>query len=184
MNKKAIATIIAAAVIIAAVTAVVVFVVNKNSAITTNSSETTYKAVKACDLLTLDKAKTLLGDTATLSEFNDPETGEMIATSNCSYTNNETALPTLRVIHVSVRSALDKKGQESNITAFESTNGSIPAAGDKEVTGYGEKAFWDTTVHRLAILKDNMWIRIGYGSSDQTTNTLEDAKKAARLVLD
>jgi len=148
-----------------------------------NSTVTTYKATNACDLLTLDEAKTLLGDDAILGEHYDPDSGNIVSVSQCSYTNGQSDLSLLRVIHITARSALSKDGQDSNTTAFESTNGSIPAAGDKAVKGYGDKAFWDTTVHEISILKGDLWIRISYGGADQTKNTLDDTKKVAKFVL-
>jgi len=186
MNKKIILICIVAAISFITVAAATIYSLNRGK--NTNKPDTLsygieHKSVAACDLLTLDDAKTLLGANAvrTLREGPDSSVNESI--SQCSYSNNETDLALMRVIHISARSPLTRDGIDGNTSAFESTNGSTPAAGDEAVDGYGDKALWDTSTHQLAILKDNVWLRISYGGSNQTTNSIEDTKKVADIIL-
>jgi hypothetical protein len=186
MNKKIILISIVAAISFITVAAATIYSLNREKNIgkpDTQSNSIEYKSVAACDLLTLDDAKTLLGANAVQTLREDPDSGANESISQCSYSNNETDLALMRLIHISARSPLTRDGIDGNASAFESTNGSTPAAGDEVVEDYGDKALWDTSTHQLAILKNNAWLRISYGGSNQTTTTIEDAKKAADIIL-
>jgi hypothetical protein len=186
MNKKIVLICILVAISLLTVAATTIYSLNgeKNTIKDETQFHTTeYRSVVACNLLTLDDAKTLLGANAVQTLRVDPDSNVNESTSQCSYSNNETDLALMRVIHISARSPLTSDGAKGNISAFESTNGSTPAAGNEVVKDYGDKALWDTSTHQLAILKDNIWLRISYGSSNQTTNTIKDAKKVANVIL-
>jgi hypothetical protein len=186
MNKKIILICIAAIISLTTIAAATIYSLNREENTDkpeTRSNSIEYKSIAACDLLTLDEAKTLLGANAVQTLREGPDSGVNESMSQCSYSNNETDLALMRVIHISARSPLTRDGINGNTSAFESTNGSTPAAGDEVVEGYGDKARWDTSTHQLAILKDNTWLRISYGGSNQTTNTIEDAKKVADIIL-
>lgn len=186
MNKKIILIFIVAIISFITVATATIYSLNRGentSKPDAQSNSIEYKSVAACDLLTLDDAKALLGANAVQTLREGPDSGVNESTSQCSYSNNETDLALMRAIHISARSPLTRDGIDGNTSAFESTNGSTPAAGDEVVEGYGDKALWDTSTHQLAILKDNAWLRISYGGSNQTTNTIEDAKKVADIIL-
>jgi hypothetical protein len=186
MNKKIILICIIAMISLMAVAATTIHSLNREKATNkaeTQSNTTEYKSVAACDLLTLDDAKTFPGTNAIQTLREDPDSGVNESISQCSYSNNETDLALMRVIHVSARSPLTSDGVMGNASAFESANGSTPAAGNEVVEGYGDKALWDTSTHQLAILKDNVWLRISYGDPNQTKNTLADVKKVADVIL-
>ena len=186
MNKKTIFICVIAIIGLASLAVTTMYSLSREkntSKAGTLSNTSVYKSVAACDLLTLDDAKTFLGASVVQTLREDPDSGVDENTSQCSYSNNQSDLSMLRVIHISARSPLTSDGIDGNTSAFESTNGSTPAAGDEIVEGYGDKALWDTTVHQLAVLKDNVWLRISYGGSNQTKNSIEDAKKVADVIL-
>ena len=185
MNKKIIFALIGTIVIVGAVIAGAILATKQGTPEnTTESTQTTYKVTKACDLLSLEEAKTFLGANTTLGETNDPAVSPSLSVDTCSYRNGATNLDDLRVITISTRSALDQDGYDGNVTAFDTEDGSTPAAGDQVVTGYGDKARWDTTLHQLTILKGSVVISIVYGGTDQTMNSFEDTKKVADVVLE
>lgn len=146
------------------------------------SETTSYKVHKACELLTEAEAKQLMGESTTLGTNNVPTKSEDVSIDTCSYVNNATSVPAIKVITVMARSALSEDGLESNQVAFEKDGAANPANATA-ISGYGDKAFWDPATHQLAILKDTSWISIVYGGTNPTSNTLDDAKKVADLVV-
>lgn len=188
INKNVLFGMIAAAVLLVGGIVFVVVSGGGSSPGINGSSETSdnktvdFTAVKACSALTLDEAKQLLGNDAT--EINN--TGEVtsgdISVDNCSYTNNATKAADIRIVTVTARSALTDSGQDSNIGAFEK-NGTANPRGASAVSGLGKKAYWDPAARQLTILKGTTWYSIVYGSTNPANNTLDDAKKAAELLL-
>lgn len=179
MNKKYFLITIASLVLAAGVVYTVTTLVSRSQQIARQNAE---KSVNACDLLTLDEAKTLLGDTAVLGEHSEPENDGSISLSNCSYSNGARVLEDIRAISFSARTALDQKGINGNVTAFQETNGKA-VAGDEAVAGYGDKAFWSTDTRHLSILRGDVWIRIWYGGNEKSIATLENTKQVADLIL-
>lgn len=186
MNKKVIIGIIVAAVVILGGA---IFIMNSKPAekspddsATSQTANTKLAAVKACELLTLTEAKQLMGEATTEGSNTAPASSDDVSVDSCSYTNNATSVPAIRTVTVMARSALTNDGLDSNKEAFESGGAANPS-GAVAVDGYGEKAFWDATTHQLAVLNDNTWIGIVYGGTNPSGNTLEDAKKAADLVV-
>lgn len=188
MNKKKLVIFIAiGALILATGVTALVLTLNQNKVANPSSDGTgiqlsSYKIVKACDELTLDEAKTVLGDAATPGSTSTPVENESLYIDTCSYVNNATALADIRIITIMIRSALDGDGQASNTEAFE-PGGPTNPEGSEAVSGYGEKAFWDPSTQQLAILKENLWISVMYSNSNLTSGNLEDVKKVADLVL-
>lgn len=150
---------------------------------TTDGSETKLVAVKACDLLTLDEAKRLLGSNTTEASNTTAVTGEDVSVDTCSYTNNGTTAENIRIVTVMARSALTDLGMDSNNGAFEK-DGTANPPNAIAINGFGEKAFWDPITYQLAILDGNTWFSIVYGGTNPTKNTLDDAKKVAELIVD
>jgi len=183
MKKRTLAIIASLAVVLIGLAAGI-YAFN-NSSTTTTSTTTkspTPRLVKAREVFTLSDAQTLLGDNVTAGDSTDPTTTESISVDSASYDNNATTVADIRIITVMVRTALDNDGKESNADAFKAGGAANPS-GAEAVSGYGEKAFWDPSIHQLAILKDNLWIGIIYGGTNPANNTLEDAKKVADLVI-
>lgn len=180
MNKN---TLIGAVVAVAVIGAAIFFMLNSGAKDPNTGSQSSnkFEVVKACDLFTLTEAKQLLGDSATVGDTSEPPSSDDISVDNCSYTNNGTTVPTIRVATIMVRSALTNDGLTSNKNAFK-PGGAANPRGAIPVEGYGEKAFWDSTTHQLSVQKGNVWIGVVYGGSNPASNTLEDAKKLADLV--
>lgn len=180
MNKNVIiGAVVAVGIIVGGVIFYATYGGKSSSTGSSNTSSGKYNVVKACSLFTLDEAKQLIGESASIGDTSEPPSSDDISVDNCSYTNNATTMPTIRVATVMVRSALSNDGLTSNKEAFE-PGGAAHPSGATAVEGYGEKAFW--TPGQLAILKGNIWIGIVYGGANPANNTLEDAKKLADLV--
>ena len=187
MNKKVlIGILVAIVVVIASIGTYIAMKPNSSSDNTplqnTEKSSVKLSAVKACDLFIETEAKQLLGESAKSADNTAPASSDDVSVDTCSYTNNSSSVPEIRVATVMVRSALTDDGLNSNKEAFEA-GGSANPANAIAVEGYGEKAFWDPATYQLAILKDNMWIGVVFGGTNPTNNTLDDAKRAANLVL-
>ena len=183
MKKRTLAIITSAAIVIIGLVAGI-YAFN-NSSTTTTSTTTkspSTRIVKAREVFTLSDAQTLLGDNVTAGDSTEPATTESISVDSASYDNNATIVADIRIISIMVRTALDNDGKDSNAEAFK-PGGAANPSGAIAVSGYGEKAFWDPSLHELAILKENVWIGIVYGGTNPTNNTLEDAKKVADLVI-
>lgn len=154
----------------------------ENAPTTTATADVRLVPVRACELLTLDEAKSLLGSNASESGNTNAITSGDISVDTCSYINNARAASDIRIVSLMARSALTDVGLESNLSAFDS-NGTANPANAKTITGYGDKAYWDPTTKQLAILQGNTWLSIVYGGTDPAKNTLDDAKRVAELVV-
>jgi len=188
MSKNKLAILVGVIVLVVAGIGAAIFIMNQNKSDGTpqgtgnSSNNSSYTAVAACDALTLDEAKTILGEAATAGDSSPASTTDSLSVDTCSYTNNATAISDLRIISIMTRSALDKDGMDSNTEAF-GAGGSANMSGATAVEGYGDKAFWDPTTYQLAVLDGTVWYGIVYGGTDPTTNTLEDTKLVAELVI-
>lgn len=135
--------------------------------------------VKACDLLTIDEAKQLLGDSAVPGTNQDPTINEDIGISTCTYTNNAQVVSDIRITTVMVRTGLTEAGKESNKFTFE---GGRPA--DTElVAGIGEAAYYTPSAGQLSVLKDGNWISVVFAGTEPQKATLADAKLLAEKVI-
>lgn len=191
-------------IIIAIVIAVIgggVFIVTRansdNSAKITNThtgasqqiktGEDAFVAVDACDVLTQAAATEVLG---TGAEKSDTSAGNAssddVSVSNCNYTLKptgtavgiETAKNT-SVAGVLARAAKTHAGAESNQAAFAAQK----PAGVTDVSGYGDKAFFNPQFGQLNILKGNNWyIMSTYKGIKATAATLDDDKKLADAI--
>lgn len=178
--KKKLVIFIVVGILLGGLAGFVTFTLNRN---TTNETVIDMsKAVEACDVLTLDEAKLLLGEAATVGTNTDPLTSPAISIDNCSYTNNAATVGDIRIITLTTRSALNEEGRKSNIDVFSPDYVEYPANAEV-VEGLGDKAFWDPNSRQLAILDGDLWLGIVYGGTNPANNTLEDAKKVAELVL-
>ena len=176
MNKKLVIGIIIGVVVIVGATAAVI-VMNMNAANQTTISKTaaTGKPVRACALLSLTEAKSILGETAKLGDNPNAVTNESVSVDTCSYVNGASEVADIRVITVMVRTGLDDAGKASNEDAFQ-PNGEARAEDAEAVGGYGEQAYWSETMKQLSILDGAVWINIVYGG--------ESTLSATKLVAD
>lgn len=144
-------------------------------------------AVDACDVLTETAAKQVLGDVVKKGETaGHAASSDDLSVSNCSYDHKTvTTGPALAqaqsadVVGVLARAAKTKAGADSNKGQFTTAK----PAGVQDVSGYGDKAFWNPQYGQLNILKGNNWYIIShYTGLNATKGTLEQAKQLADAI--
>lgn len=143
----------------------------------------TYQPAKACDMITMDEAKALLG-VKTLNSVNEKPTIEKdTAISRCGYTDGNEMQGQMKVAAVIVRSGVNDKGVEQNKTQFMA--GKPKDQGIETVEGVGDAAYYNAKIGQLNVLNGRDWLILSYGlGSDPLSNTLDDAKKLAQVVLE
>lgn len=151
----------------------------KDSAKTSSKNPTTFTIYEACELLTKDKATSLLGTPATLGQEPSPSNSNDVKVTNCVYNNNAGNFKDILSVSVLIRSPLTQAGAESNDETF--TNPSL--VGNSTVDGYGQKAMWNSATGQLNVLKDKNWIIVTFGKAQPASRIIDDAKKAADLLL-
>ncbi|MEO5950605.1 MAG: hypothetical protein ABIQ04_04110 [Candidatus Saccharimonadales bacterium] len=130
----------------------------------------TYKATNACDLFSPKKAQDLLGEKVISVDTKGVIVSGDIATSKCSYTDSNQDTTKLRVAAVAVRSGINEKGIQQNITEF--TN-SKTGKTVEDVNDIGDKAYFNQTLGQLNVLRGRDWIILSYGlGSAPETNEL------------
>lgn len=146
-----------------------------------------YAAVKACEVLTLEIAKQLEPE-AVYSETHSAMAANSadVNVSNCTYVRDLHAgemggeyMKNAKSVSLLARSALTKIGVDSNKSQFAAEK----PADVQDISGYGDKAFWDQKMGQLHILKGNNWYIVSYASVSGD-KTLDDAKKLADLIKD
>jgi len=141
-----------------------------------------YQPVKACDLLTPAKAQDLLGDRVISTDANKPVITDNVATSKCSYTDENPSEEQMRIAAVAVRSAINDEGDAKNKAEFAQAKKAAGTAG--AVSGVGDSAFFNATNGQLNVLRGHAWLIANYGfASSPQANTLDDVTKLARDVL-
>ena len=145
--------------------------------------------VDACDVLNDAVAKKVLGDGA---EKGDTSAGtassDDVSVTNCVYTYKAVTTGSVKDQLAStdhagllVRSAKTKAGADSNKTPFTSAK---PGAA-QDVSGYGEKAYFNPTMGQLNVLKGGNWYIISrYKGTSSTKATLDDVKQLADALKD
>ena len=115
--------------------------------------------IKACDILTQEVAKELLGDSIQNSS-NDPRanSNEDVAVSNCNYATtidvtDPTAIPDISGVGLLVRSAKSTDGAATNSQQFEQLKPEDP----NTVTGIGDQAYYSEQFKQLNVLKNGNW---------------------------
>ena len=140
-----------------------------------------YEPANACDLLTLAEAKTLLGDSTINGVVQTPVQQKNITVSKCGYSDGLPDTANAVVAAIVVRSGINDAGIQQNKNEFVAGK---PSAGVEDVSGIGDKAYFNTGNGQLNVLKDSTWIIASYGSgATPNANTLEDVTKLAKLVL-
>lgn len=160
----------------------------KTSTVSTKSSSSSnsFIAVDACDVLTESAAKKVLGDAASKG---DTAAGDVasddVSVSNCVYTVKSTGgtikeqLSNSTSASVLARAAKTSKGAESNKYVF----GEGKPKGVQDVSGYGDKAYFNPDYGQLNILEGNNWYIISnHKGSKATEGTLAEAKVLADAI--
>jgi hypothetical protein len=147
----------------------------------TRTPKIVYEPARACDLLTLDEAKTFLGE-ATINTISDnPVQTGSLTVSKCAYSDGEIDTENAVVAAIVVRSGINDAGIELNKAQFE--NGK-PLTDIELVNGVGDSAYYNQSLGQLNVLKESTWVIISYGAAaNPMANTLDDAKKLADKVL-
>ena len=136
----------------------------------TSATDGSASSNEACNLLTLDIAKAILGSDAVLASQN---------TGNCSYTSTSSDFSSVGglTIVVTTTDAVTAKSEFEQAKTLSYSNQT------EAVTGLNaDEAYFAPTYMQLSILKGNSWI-ILTGFSDKFTSEKDLAIAAAKLVL-
>ena len=159
---------------VAIVVVVVLFIQNAGPKIV-------YQPSVACDLLTKDEAKEMLGDQVLDRNQANPTLQDNVATSKCSYTDVNPEQNQMKVAAIAVRSAVNDKGTEKNKREFAAAKLN---QGMQAVSNLGDKAFFNPELGQLNILKGRDWIILSYGiGANPQANTLDDAIELSQKVI-
>jgi hypothetical protein len=146
----------------------------------TRQPKIVYEPANACDLLTMDEAKSLLGDSTINGIKQTPIQRGDTTTSQCGYSDGLVDTSHAVVAAVNIRSAINEGGVKLNKAQFEAGK----PTGAQDITGIGDEAYFNSGLGQLNILKDTTWIIVSYGSgANPQGNTLADDEKLAKLVL-
>ncbi|HSX00316.1 MAG TPA: hypothetical protein VLH38_04735 [Patescibacteria group bacterium] len=156
---------------------------NQSSSSTSTAAAPTntdsYKDVEACKTFTLPDAKVLLGGDVKAGAGNgvgDASSGD-IDVSTCSYSSVSSG----KTVTVLARSAKTAAGAESNASVF----GVNKPVGKQDVSGIGDKAFWDPPLSQLDVLKGNNWYIIGnITGTHADSGTLETSQAVYNQIRD
>jgi hypothetical protein len=141
--------------------------------------------VNACQVFTLQDAKKIIGDTAKKSSGTSAKASTKdINVSTCLYGQDSSTMPinkaqNLKTATVLARSPKTSTGKQANQDQF----GKSKPAGVQDVSGYGDKAFWNPQVGQLNILKGDSWLILSTGSFTPSSHVLGDTQKMADLIV-
>ena len=139
-------------------------------------------AKKACDIFTLAEAKKLLGDTARGGVVPVNDTTDDFRVSTCSYTQDQGSnAPTASrlVANLLAQFPLNDKAVASNQNQF----GPLKPTTVQDVSGYGDKAYWDPKLGQLNILKNNTWYILSFGPTTPASRSLAQTRQLADLLI-
>jgi hypothetical protein len=140
-----------------------------------------YEPAKACELFTLDDAKSFLGDKTINGVNTNPVQNGAITISECSYSDGKVDTENAVVIALKVRSGINDAGIELNKAQFIS---GTPTEGVEPISDVGDRAYFNQFTGKLNVLKESTWLLISYGSAQNpSANSLEDSLKIADKVL-
>ncbi len=140
-----------------------------------------YQPAKACELLNISDAQSLMGTATFNSQNRAPVVSGDLATSNCGYTDGNTDTENLIVAAIMVRSAINDNGNEQNRTEFKAGR---PSKNIQVIDGVGDSAYFNENLGQLNILDGNNWIILSYGlGSEPQANTIEQVLELANVVI-
>lgn len=186
--KKSVPIIIAVLVIVGGAGVYLGFIKDNNDSTSNSSASNTEPAKtdtftggkRACDVVTLEDAKRVLGEAAEAggSNADAPTDGQDVVVSNCTYSDGAATVAQGKSVSILARSPKSSSGAEDNKSQF----GAQKPAEAEDVTGYGEAAYWNPAFGQLNILKDGTWYIISNGPIRVDERTLDQAKQLADLV--
>ncbi|MDQ2972859.1 MAG: hypothetical protein M3Q79_00035 [bacterium] len=185
MNK----IIIVAIVVVLAVAGFVIVKSNSNdnkNAIedisrSTNTTDNTDKTKTACELLTLEDAKSLIGQSATLAEGSGGSnlaTTESVKVDNCTYSSDGATLGDLKQITIQIHSSEVSQIKQS----YESYKKEFPG---EALAGLGDSAYYATEAKQVGVLKGGHWLLVFGGSinaGDEANKQLDI--ETAQIAID
>lgn len=154
----------------------------ENAAAGSKSSDTqAAKGKPACELLTLEDAKSLLGANAVLADGSgEPNlaTTENVDVDNCTYSAEGATIGDFTQVTVQRHF-----GDRALVTqAYENFKKEYPG---EAVSGLGDRAYYATEGKHVEVLTGSYWIHIGGGSINAGDAGNKDMQlKAAKLALD
>ncbi|HCH34946.1 MAG: hypothetical protein UY35_C0002G0055 [Candidatus Saccharibacteria bacterium GW2011_GWC2_48_9] len=141
-----------------------------------------YEPTRACSLLTVVEAKSLLGGRTIRTNNTAPQVSADNATSQCGYADGNPKTGEMLVIAIIVRAGVNDEGVARNNTDFAAAR---PEKGVQDIEGLGDDAFFNEANGQLNILDGRNWMILSYGvGSDPLSNALSDAKALASKILD
>jgi hypothetical protein len=144
-----------------------------------------YSFKKACDILTLPKAQSLLGSSVSGGPTAANAATADIDVSTCAYIQelpagaSAGALKSAESASLLVRGAKTATGADSNDGQFKAPRKPAEA---QDVSGYGDAAYWDPRVGQFNILKHHNWYILSYGPAQVSQHTLDHTKKLADAI--
>lgn len=147
---------------------------------TQSTDKSNVTVVKACDVLTLEDAKSLIGANATLlpqaSESNLASTDSVVV-DNCSYSADGATLGDMMQIVLQVQSG----SKDDMKNAYEAYKKEYPG---EAVNNLGDEAYYSTDNQQAVVRKGLNWFFVGVGSMNTTKEqNKEQAIKAATIVV-
>ena len=139
------------------------------------------KTEPACQVLTQDIAKSILGSVGEESASPPVNSNDDVNVTSCVRANAASGSSAPRSVSLLMRVAASVTGAQDNESVFAA--GSLPS-GAQEVAGYGEAAFWNPAFGQLNILKDGNWYILAAGPIDPEKHTLEQTKTLADAIID
>lgn len=159
---------------------------NKNNEDKKSTQTSTERANKeqgktACELLTLEDAKNLIGDNAVKSEGSDTPnlaTTESVKVDNCTYSAEGATLGDLKMLTIQVQ-----RGDSGQVKqAYENYRDEYP--GDP-LPDLGDTAYFATGAKQVNVLKADYWLLIAGGSLNDDEEAIKNLEiKAAQLALE
>ena len=136
------------------------------------SSGGKYKLVDACSLVTLDDAKSQLGEAAKQGNTSAGKaSSDDVVESNCVYYVTSTTTSAFRTVSVLSRTAKTKDGAEKNRNQFRD----LKPPGVVDVADLGDAAFWNPETGEMNVLKGDNWYKITVGSTKISDRKQSDA---------
>ncbi len=121
-----------------------------SSSASSQSSSAPKAGKEACAILTPEIAAQLVPGIQKGDGQNSNASTDSIKVSSCNYITSGQPYTTMNLL---ARSALDTDGKKSNADMF----GDQKPAGVEDVSGVGDKAYWNPTLGQLSVLKNDNW---------------------------
>ncbi len=140
-----------------------------------------YQPAVACDLLSEEEAKEMLGQNVLHQPASNPTLKDNVATSKCGYTDTNPEQNHMIVAADAVRSSVNDDGTTKNTREFATAKLN---SGTQTVDHLGDKAFFNPELGQLNILSGRNWIIISFGAgTSPKNNSLDKAVELAQKVI-